>query len=69
MKAEGKEQRRAGDAERKEHVGITAEKNDRGSTRNYNLLIRSQTRYHYATRPVETLDQVAFTNLLHLYLG
>ena len=26
-------------------------KNDRGSTRNYNLLIRSQTRYHYATRP------------------
>ena len=28
-----------------------SEKNDRGSTRNYNLLIRSQTRYHYATRP------------------
>ena len=27
-------------------------KHDRGSTRNYNLLIRSQTRYHYATRPL-----------------
>ena len=40
-------------------------KDDRGSTRNYNLLIRSQTRYHYATRPVKVLRLDALTNFLH----
>ena len=46
------------DSEAQSGTTLEKKKDDRGSTRNYNLLIRSQTRYHYATRPAEAFCPV-----------